>query len=68
MNGIKKWAVALCALASLSGCANMTAREKNMAIGATVGGVLGSVLSNGNGAATVGGAAIGGAIGHQIKR
>ncbi|MBI3284402.1 MAG: glycine zipper 2TM domain-containing protein [Burkholderiales bacterium] len=67
MMNLKKSVIALSTLALLSGCANMTTREKNMAIGATVGGVLGSVLSNGNGAATAGGAAVGGYIGHEIK-
>lgn len=55
-------------LASLTGCAEMTARERNTAIGAAVGGVAGSVLSNGSGVGTVGGAAVGGIIGNQIKR
>lgn len=56
------------ALAALAGCADMSARERNTAIGAAVGGVAGSVLSNGSGVGTVGGAAIGGYIGNQIKR
>ena len=33
-----------------------------------VGGVAGSLLSNGSGVGTVGGAAVGGVIGNQISR
>lgn len=54
--------------ANLAGCAGMTARERNTAVGAAVGGVAGSVLSNGSGIGTVGGAAVGGIIGNQIRR
>jgi osmotically inducible lipoprotein OsmB len=55
------------ALASLAGCAEMSVRDRNTAIGAAVGGVAGSVLSNGSGVGTVGGAAVGGYIGNQMK-
>ena len=55
-------------LATLTGCAGMTARDRNTAIGAAVGGVAGSVLTNGSALGTVGGAAVGGVIGNQIKR
>lgn len=51
-------------MASLAGCANMTSRQKNAAIGAAVGGVAGSILTNGSTLGTVGGAAIGGVIGN----
>ena len=54
--------------AALAGCAHMTAQEKNTAIGAAVGGVGGSVLTNGDPLGTVGGAVVGGAIGSQIRR
>jgi len=66
-HGLKSSLVAMILLASLSGCANMTAQQKNTAIGAAVGGVAGSVLTNGSGVGTVGGAAVGGYIGNQIK-
>lgn len=55
-------------IASLSGCANMNAQQRNTAIGAAVGGVAGSVLTGGSAVGTVGGAAVGGVIGNQIKR
>ncbi|HAT31329.1 MAG TPA: osmotically-inducible lipoprotein B [Janthinobacterium sp.] len=67
MNVAKK---ALCMIGLLlaAGCADMTPRERNTAIGAAVGGVAGSALSGGNGVGTVGGAVVGGVIGNQIKR
>lgn len=52
----------------LTGCANMTAQQKNTAIGAAVGGVAGSVLTDGSVLGTVGGAAVGGVIGHEVKK
>ena len=51
-----------------TGCADLTPKERNTAIGAAVGGVAGSALSNGSGMGTVGGAVVGGVIGNQIKR
>jgi len=62
-----KMATALLTMSVLAGCANMTPREKNTAIGAAVGGVAGSVLTNGNAVGTVGGAAVGGYIGNQVR-
>jgi osmotically inducible lipoprotein OsmB len=55
-------------LLALGGCAGMTQREKNTAIGAGVGAIGGSVLSGGSGVGTVGGAAVGGVIGNQIGK
>ncbi|POA96765.1 osmotically-inducible lipoprotein B [Chromobacterium sinusclupearum] len=60
-------ASALIAISLLSGCANMTHRQQNTAIGATAGAVLGSVLTGGGTVGTLGGAAIGGVIGHQSR-
>lgn len=51
---------------TLSGCAGMTHRQQNAAVGAAVGGVAGAVLTGGSGFGTVGGAAIGGIIGHGV--
>jgi osmotically inducible lipoprotein OsmB len=53
-------AVALC------GCADMSSRQKSAAIGAGIGGVAGAVLTHGSAFGTVGGAAIGGVIGHGV--
>lgn len=51
---------------SLSACSNWSKRDRNTAIGAGAGAIGGSILSNGSGLGTVGGAAVGGIIGHQI--
>ncbi|WP_079417306.1 glycine zipper 2TM domain-containing protein [Thiomonas intermedia] len=61
-------AVALALLVGLGGCANMSARDKNTAIGAGIGAVGGAVLSGGSGIGTAGGAAVGGVIGNQIGK
>lgn len=53
---------------SVTGCSNMSKRDRNTAIGAGVGAIGGSVLSNGSGLGTLGGAAVGGIIGHQVDR
>lgn len=59
---------AVLVITSLIGCANMTPQQKNTAIGAAVGGVAGSVLTDGSALGTVGGAAVGGVIGHEVKK
>jgi osmotically inducible lipoprotein OsmB len=46
----------------------MSAQDKNTAIGAGVGAVGGAVLTNGSAVGTVGGAAVGGVIGHEIGK
>ncbi|MFA6971984.1 MAG: glycine zipper 2TM domain-containing protein [Gallionella sp.] len=70
MNTIQKIALnaaAVTVLCVLSGCSGMSQRDKNTAIGAGVGAVGGSVLTGGSTAGTVGGAAVGGIIGHEVK-
>lgn len=60
--------VALVAVAaSLAGCESMTRTQRNTAIGAGVGGVAGHLIG-GNTGSTLGGAALGGVIGSQIRR
>jgi len=54
-------------LAGLGGCAEMSARDKNTAIGAGVGAVGGALLTGGSALGTVGGAAVGGVIGNQVN-
>jgi len=51
-----------------SACADMSARDKNLAIGAAAGGVAGSILTNGSALGTVGGAAVGGIVGNEIGK
>jgi osmotically inducible lipoprotein OsmB len=52
----------------LFSCSGMSAQDKSTAIGAGVGAVGGSVLTGGSAIGTVGGAAVGGVIGHEIKK
>jgi osmotically inducible lipoprotein OsmB len=56
------------ALAALSGYSGMTTQQKNTAIGAGVGAVGGAVLTGGSALGTVGGAAVGGVIGHEVSK
>ncbi|SFM95742.1 osmotically inducible lipoprotein OsmB [Izhakiella capsodis] len=53
---------------SLTGCSHWSKRDRNTAIGAGVGAVGGHVLTNGSGLGTLGGAAVGGVIGHQVNK
>jgi osmotically inducible lipoprotein OsmB len=59
--------VILGVLISCTACSNMSTRDKNTAIGASIGAIGGAVLTNGSALGTVGGAAIGGVIGNQIN-
>ena len=60
-------ALAMASLA-LAACSGMTQQEKNTAIGAGVGAVGGSILTGGSTTGTLGGAAVGGVIGHEINK
>ena len=53
---------------TITACAGMTEQEKNTAIGAGVGAVGGAILTGGSTTGTLGGAAVGGVIGHEIKK
>lgn len=61
-------AVAAAVLFALGGCAGMSQQDKNTAIGAGVGAIGGSVLTGGSAVGTVGGAAVGGIIGHEVSK
>jgi osmotically inducible lipoprotein OsmB len=52
---------------ALGGCAGMSNQDKNTAVGAGIGAVAGSVLTGGSPIGAVGGAAVGGVIGNQVK-
>lgn len=52
-------------LLGLGGCAGMSSRDKNTAVGAGVGAIGGAILTGGGTAGTIGGAAVGGIIGHE---
>ncbi len=51
----------------LSGCAGMSNQDRNTAIGAGAGAVIGGALTGGSPAGVVGGAAVGGVVGNQVK-
>ena len=53
---------------SVTACSGMSQRGKNTAIGAGVGALGGAVLTGGSTFGTLGGAAIGGLIGHEASR
>ena len=55
-------------LPALQGCANLSQRQQNAAIGAGVGAIGGSILTGGSAAGTVGGAVVGGVIGNQVNK
>jgi len=59
-------AVALAMLLIMSGCANMSEKNTDTALGAGAGGIAGFALTGGSALGTVGGAAVGGLIGRAI--
>ncbi|MCK9382006.1 MAG: glycine zipper 2TM domain-containing protein [Sulfuritalea sp.] len=70
MKTMQKFALSAVAVAmlGLGGCSGMSAQDKNTAIGAGVGAVGGNILTGGSAAGTIGGAAVGGVIGHEINK
>lgn len=61
-------AVAVVLMLGVGGCSGMSAQDKNTAIGAGVGAIGGNILTGGSAIGTVGGAAVGGVIGHEIHK
>jgi osmotically inducible lipoprotein OsmB len=61
-------AVAAALLLGMGGCAGMSNQDRNTVIGAGAGAVGGSVLTGGSAVGTVGGAAVGGIIGHEVSK
>lgn len=55
-------------LSGLAGCSGMSTQDKNTAIGAGAGAIGGAILTGGSAVGTVGGAAVGGVIGHEISK
>jgi len=55
-------------LVGMGGCSNMSAHDKNTAVGAGAGAVAGAVLTGGSTIGTVGGAVVGGVIGGEVGR
>lgn len=60
--------VVVMATLSVTACGHMSNRDRNTAIGAGVGALGGAVLTDGSTLGTLGGAALGGIIGHQTSR
>ena len=53
---------------SLSACSNWSKRDRKNSIGAGAGSLGGAVLTDGSTLGTLGGAAVGGVIGHQVGK
>ncbi len=62
---IASGAIVVALMVSLTACGGMSRQGRNTAIGAGVGAVGGSVLTGGSVLGTVGGAAVGGVVGHE---
>lgn len=70
MNTVHKYALGVAlsvSLLSMVGCAGMSQRDQNTAVGAGIGAVGGAILTNGSAVGTIGGAAVGGVIGNQVR-
>ena len=71
MKSIRRLAVstvAAVAVLGMVGCSDMTTRQKDTAIGAGAGALVGGVLTGGSAIGVVGGAAAGGLIGNQVGK
>ena len=71
MQAIQKMTISVLAAAAMLGvvgCSGMSTQDKNTAIGAGVGAIGGSILTGGSTIGTVGGAAVGGVIGHEANK
>ncbi|MEO6423632.1 MAG: glycine zipper 2TM domain-containing protein [Candidatus Nitrotoga sp.] len=55
-------------LLGLGGCSGMSTQDKNTAIGAGAGALGGAVLTGGSAVGTIGGAAVGGVVGHEVSK
>lgn len=67
----KKMTAAILAITltmSLSACSNWSKQDRSTAIGAGAGAIGGAVLTDGSALGTLGGAAVGGIIGHQVGK
>lgn len=61
-------AFVLAVLLGAGGCDSMSRQDRNTAIGAGVGAAGGAILTGGSAVGTVGGAAVGGVIGHEVDK
>jgi osmotically inducible lipoprotein OsmB len=67
-NRIAFASLAAAVLLSAAGCAGMSTRDRDTAVGAGVGAVGGAVLTGGSAIGTVGGAVVGGVIGNEVGK
>ncbi|HLR77713.1 MAG TPA: glycine zipper 2TM domain-containing protein [Burkholderiaceae bacterium] len=67
-NRIASGAVIVALMVGLTACGGMSRQGRNTAIGAGVGAVGGSILTDGSVLGTVGGAAVGGVVGHEASK
>ncbi|WP_108446713.1 glycine zipper 2TM domain-containing protein [Halomonas denitrificans] len=68
-NTTHRWprvAVAALLALGLTACSGMSTQDRNTVLGAGAGAVGGSILTGGSTTGTLGGAAIGGIIGHEV--
>lgn len=65
---ISVYAVMATLLISLGACSGMSRRGQNTAVGAGVGALGGAILTGGSTLGTLGGAAIGGVVGHTASK
>ncbi|MCV2360581.1 MULTISPECIES: glycine zipper 2TM domain-containing protein [Roseateles] len=68
IQGLTRTTLSAALLLALGACAGMSEHDKSMVIGAGIGAAGGAVLTGGSAAATVGGAVVGGVIGHEIEK
>lgn len=71
MKMLKRFALGAATVAlvlGLGACAGMSSQDKNTVIGAGAGAVGGAILTGGSAVGTVGGAAVGGIIGHEVSK
>ncbi len=68
MNRIKIVSIFFVVALISAGCSGMSNQGKNTAIGAGVGAVGGAVLTGGSALGTIGGAAVGGVVGHEVSK
>jgi osmotically inducible lipoprotein OsmB len=68
MKSIHKFAVVAIAAAMLAGCAGMSGQDRDTAAGAGIGAVGGAILTGGSPLGVVGGAAVGGVVGHEVGK
>ncbi len=68
MNKLTLGTVVVAMLLGLGGCAGMSKQGKSTAVGAGIGAVGGAVLTNGSALGTIGGAAVGGVVGHEVGK